>query len=104
MDQQNSNPPGSKKILADKDREIDELKAKFDSGESEGVLRSENEELFKELEWINTKHKDELKAMETSSELAMNKQLQEITSLKTALEKAQKLAEEHAADAEARRE
>jgi hypothetical protein len=79
MDQQNSNPPGSKKILADKDREIDELKAKFDSGESEGVLRSENEELFKELEWINTKHKDELKAMETSSELAMNKQLQEIT-------------------------
>jgi hypothetical protein len=67
-------------------------------------LRSENQELFKELEWIKAEHKDEIKVMEASSELAVNKQLEEINSLKTSLEKAKKLTEDNADALKASRE
>jgi hypothetical protein len=67
-------------------------------------LRSENQELFKELEWIKAEYKDEIKVMEASSELAVNKQLEEINSLKTSLEKAKKLTEDNADALKASRE
>jgi hypothetical protein len=67
-------------------------------------LRSENQELFKELEWIKAEHKAEIKVMEASSELAVNKQLEEINSLKTSLEKAKKLTEDNADALKASRE
>ena len=103
LNRKNKNCRVLKKILEDKDREIDELKLKFDSGESEAVLRSENEDLFKELERIKGEHQQQIKAMEESSELAITKQQEEIEALKAELEKSKKLAEDHAAATEASR-
>ena len=56
LSQQKANARVLKKILKDKDLQIDELKAKFDSGESEAALRSKNQDLFKELERIKAEH------------------------------------------------